>query len=133
MPANRRAVWIFVVTVAASVSLGGYRVVSLSLRNEFSLGALIGEALGALILAILAGWAVQLVMQGKEVKNWIAAMVVSAVALAVAGLLYLPQGTTFLQAAILAGVCQLLMAAYAVTALRPKVATALVRRNRLRK
>lgn len=130
MPSPRRAFWTQLVTVAAPVSLGGYRIAILAMRNELSLEATLGELLAMIIMAVMANWAVQLWLDRSQAKRWIIAWGVSMATLAVAGLLYLPNETGFYPIILLAGLCQLLVAAFAIAALRPKLAAAMATRNR---
>lgn len=130
MLADRRAAWIFILTAAAPISLGGYRLAMQAIRSELSIGFVVGETLGILILAMLVNWIVRLVISSRESSNWFAAGVVSAMTIAIAALIYLPQGSLLITGALLAGICQLLIAAYVVTALKPKFAKAVVRKKR---
>jgi hypothetical protein len=130
MLANRRLTWIFIVTAAAPISLGGYRLAMQAIRSELSIGSVVGETLGVLILAMLVNWIVQLVISHRERGNGFAAGVVSMITVAIAALIYLPQGSLLITGVLLAGICQLFIATYVVTALKPKFAKAVVRKKR---
>lgn len=128
--ANRYGQWIVSGATLVPALVGGFRVLLLALRNEWSIGAVIGEMLGALALSIPIYWTLRLLFESMEPKHRLAALVGLTVTLATAGLIYLPKEISLLAVVILLGVCQIVIAACAATALRPKLAAAFARRVR---
>jgi NhaP-type Na+/H+ or K+/H+ antiporter len=130
MLGNRRYAWIPVIAATAPIAFGIYRVAPQAIRGEATLGELIGEALGAIILAVLIAWLVQLTMSLGQKGHWLALSVLCAITCAVAALIYLPQSGILTAGIILAGFCQLILAAYVLITRKPKIAKAAVCRNR---
>jgi hypothetical protein len=125
--------WLYLAASMAPLALGGIRLALIAGRGEITLATIIGEALGVLILAILANWALQLAFPRAGKPNGLAAILVSAISLGVAALMLLPLTSSQMVCVAIVAASQLLTLGYAATALKPVLAKAAKKKRNVRR
>ena len=125
--------WLYLAASSAPLAMGGIRLAIIAGRGEFTLAASIGETLAALILAILANWALQLAFPRAGKSNWLGATLVAGITLGVAALMMLPLTNSLIVCVALFAACHLLILGYAATALKPVLARATKKSRNVRR